>query len=144
MSHKEKLTAKDIKFLLIPKRSRNSSQSAKKNERQKNNQREIENALKGMPEADVILNQKQTLRVKISQIKSSMKPDSVTFIGEKISRLEERLAEATFIEENYEQVISFLQQEIGNCNDNLAAIYSRVTLKVIEEEEKERENNSQQ
>ena len=128
MSDTNKLTSADIQFLLKPKRSRNSS-TGTNTQGVKNNQRAMENALVGMREFDIILNMKKNLKVKISQIRSSLKPGSATFIGEKITRLEERLAEAKFVEENHSEIVSVLDSEIAKCNDEIATLYSKVTAK---------------
>lgn len=128
MSDSNKLTSADIQFLLKPKRSRNSS-TGKNTQGVKNNQRAMENSLVGMREFDIILNTKKNLKVKISQVRSSVKPGSPTFVGDKITRLEERLSEAKFVEENHSEIVSILETEIAKCNDEIATLYSKVTAK---------------
>ena len=141
MSEKN-LSKQDLQFLLKPRRTRNrltAEQRATKakNESVKAKQREIESIVKDLPEAQEILRERQNVRVKISQIKTSVVPGSNNFIGDKINKLEERLRQAHMIEEHHEEVVTHLQLEIGKLNDELRKMAGIIQMKAEQELEDE-------
>ena len=105
--------------------------------------RSIEEELALNVDAQEILAERKAVKIKISQIKTSLKPNNPNNIIAKIEKLEQKLAEANMINENPEEILNLLHEEVSAHNDALIDVYKTMDNSVsVDENLQSEENNS--
>tara|TARA_R110000824_G_scaffold249237_4_gene438228 strand:+ start:2182 stop:2625 length:444 start_codon:yes stop_codon:yes gene_type:complete len=147
MSEPKKLTKEDLQFLFTPKKKKNVSveitSAMLETRRKKKFLRSIEEELALNVDAQEILQARKEVKVKISQIKTSLKPDNPNNICAKIEKLEQKLAEANMINENPAEILNLLHEEVSAHNDALIDVYKTMDNSItVNQNLQSEENNS--
>lgn len=147
MSEPKKLTKEDLRFLFTPKKKKNVSveitSAMLETRRKKKFLRSIEEELTLNVDAQEILQARKEVKIKISQIKTSLKPDNPNNIIAKIEKLEQKLAEANMINENPAEILNLLHEEVSAHNDALLDVYKTMDNSItVNQNLQSEENNS--
>ena len=147
MSEPKKLTKEDLRFLFTPKKKKNVSaeitSTMLETRRKKKFLRSIEEELTLNVDAQEILQARKEVKIKISQIKTSLKPDNPNNIIAKIEKLEQKLAEANMINENPDEILNLLHEEVSAHNDALIDVYKTMDNSItVNQNLQSEENNS--
>ena len=147
MSEPKKLTKEDLQFLFTSKKKKNVSveitSAMLETRRKKKFLRSIEEELALNVDAQEILAERKAVKIKISQIKTSLKPNNPNNIIAKIEKLEQKLAEANMINENPEEILNLLHEEVSAHNDALIDVYKTMDNSItVNQNLQSEENNS--